>query len=309
MAIVRDEVCANRVGLLAEMGAMEEELLVFGCCYLENGQVKYRVSSDKDEISLFQLDAVDVMVFPTPMQELSWRQLIPSGERDDVLYEIKKKLAQGMQRMYPDKYFTLLRPFAERMPVNTAWPLLQQLQERLEGHFEADELHLYERMLGLCSQKKLLDEAHKEQGRLWLAKNRNQMEDDVVVKERNERTFYGFVYYTQSNVCCTKMNMALDRVLAARMQLEHEGALVGPVLTKTFWFAESSQLAELRGMFDQWLRQVNGQEMYALLKQLSGLPAAVDVAAYQTMLQQTDDLPMESRWALEWYARVWNVKI
>ena len=52
MAIIRDEVCANRVGLLAEMGAMEEELLVFGCCYLENGQVKYRVSSDKDEISL-----------------------------------------------------------------------------------------------------------------------------------------------------------------------------------------------------------------------------------------------------------------
>ena len=61
MAIIRDEVCANRVGLLAEMGAMEEELLVFGCCYLENGQVKYRVSSDKDEISLFQLDAVDAM--------------------------------------------------------------------------------------------------------------------------------------------------------------------------------------------------------------------------------------------------------
>ena len=68
MAIVRDEVCANRVGLLAEMGAMEEELLVFGCCYLENGQVKYRVSSDKDEISLFQLDAVDAMVFPNIRQ-------------------------------------------------------------------------------------------------------------------------------------------------------------------------------------------------------------------------------------------------
>lgn len=53
MGISRDEICAQRIGLIAEMGSMEEEITVFGCCYLEGGKVKYRVSSDKAEIYHF----------------------------------------------------------------------------------------------------------------------------------------------------------------------------------------------------------------------------------------------------------------
>ena len=33
MGISRDEICAQRIGLIAEMGSMEEEITVFGCCY------------------------------------------------------------------------------------------------------------------------------------------------------------------------------------------------------------------------------------------------------------------------------------
>ena len=129
MGVSRDEMCAQRIGLIAEMGSMEEEITVFGCCYLEGGKVKYRVSSDKVEIYHFLLEASDLGLFPTPVHELTVRQLIPAGSKDEVLYQVKRKLAQNLQVLYPADYFAQMKPFIEQEAGNVAWPLLEQLRE------------------------------------------------------------------------------------------------------------------------------------------------------------------------------------
>ena len=121
MGISRDEMCAQRIGQIAEMGCMEEEIVVYGCCYLEDGKVKYRVSSDKDEIYQFLLNASDTGVFPTPVHELTVRQIIPTDGRDEVLYQVKRKL----QMLYPAEYFALIKPFAEQDANNAVWSMLE----------------------------------------------------------------------------------------------------------------------------------------------------------------------------------------
>lgn len=153
MGISRDEICAQRIGQIAEMGCMEEEIIVFGCCYLEDGKVKYRVSSDKDEIYRFLLKASDDKLFPTPVQELTVRQIIPTDGKDEVLYQVKRKLAQKLKMLYPAEYFAQMRPFVEQEAGNAAWPLLEQLREDMEGLFEADELHFYEMLCGSAARK------------------------------------------------------------------------------------------------------------------------------------------------------------
>lgn len=125
MGISRDEMCAQRIGQIAEMGCMEEEIVVYGCCYLEDGKVKYRVSSDKDEIYQFLLNASDTGVFPTPVHELTVRQIIPTDGRDEVLYQVKRKLAKKLQMLYPAEYFALIKPFAEQDANNAVWSMLE----------------------------------------------------------------------------------------------------------------------------------------------------------------------------------------
>lgn len=309
MGISRDEVCADRIGFIASMGAMEEEIVVYGCCYLEAGKVKYRVSADKNEIYQFVLHAADDSLFPTPVHELMERSLIPAGEEDKILYEVEKKLAYQLKAYYPAEYFIALQPVCDAAPADYAWPLLQQLQERIEGHFNADELQLYERIVLQCSQKKLLTQSKKEQCWAWLQKTRSQMEDDVVVKERYQRTFYGFVYDTASGAKRIKQNMELDRIVEVKLELEHSGAVTGPIVEKTFWFAENSQLANLREQFIQWLDTLCDAETWEIIRQIHQLDSAVDEDAYQQVLAKSHELPEQSQYALDWYAQLWQVKV
>lgn len=308
MGISRDEYCAQRIGFIAEMGCMEEEIIVFGCCYLEQGKVKYRVSDNKDEIYQFLLNASNLGVFPTPVHELTVRQLIPTDGKDEVLYQVKRKLAQKLKTLYPAEYFAQMKMFVEQEPNNEAWPLLEQLREDMEGLFEADELHLYEMLVRQCCQKKLLDDKHKQQAWDWLEKNRNQMEDDIVVKEKNERTFYGILYLKTDGSYGSKINLELERVLQEKIALEHDGVLVSPVLRKTFWYRESQELSGLRGKFTDWLKALAGERLKVLLEQLQAFAPAVDAVAYQQMMEQAAQLPQESQYAMQWYSKVWNVK-
>ena len=40
----RDMCCIAAVGNMASMGRFEEEFIMYGCAYLENGNVTYRIS-------------------------------------------------------------------------------------------------------------------------------------------------------------------------------------------------------------------------------------------------------------------------
>ena len=308
MGISRDEICAQRIGQIAEMGCMEEEIIVFGCCYLEDGKVKYRVSSDKDEIYQFLLKASDDKLFPTPVQELTVRQIIPTDGKDGVVYQVKRKLAQKLKTLYPAEYFAQMKQFVEQEAGNAAWPLLEQLREEMEGLFEADELHFYEMLVRQCCQKKLLDDKHKQQAWDWLEKNRNQMEDDIVIKEKNERTFYGILYLKADGTYGSKMNLELERVMQEKISLECDGVLVSPVLHKTFWYREAQELSTLRGKFTDWMKGLAGERLKDLLEQLQSFATPVDKAAYGKMLAQNGQLPQESQYAMQWYRSIWNVK-
>lgn len=300
MGISRDAICADRVGLLADSGSMEQELTVFGTCYLEDGKVKYRVSNDRREIYQFLVDASDDGVWPTPVESLTVRQLVPTGEEESVLYGVKRKLAKRLSEQYPTRYFDVLRPLVDAPATNAAWPLLEALRDHLEGRFEADGLSLYEMLVRDCVTHKHLDQAHKERAWAWLAKNRDQMADDIVIKERNHRTFYGFIVLSEEGAISTVYDLELERVVDKKIIREREGALCGPILHKTFWFKDNRVLPSLRGRFDDWLRSVAGDVLKVLLPKLYALPSAVDAVAID------DTLPDAAQAALRWYRAVWR---
>ncbi len=307
MGISRDAVCGDRIGFIAEMGAMEEEFAVFGCGYLEDGKIKYRVSSDKNEMYAFMLHAGRIPLYPTPIHILSERKLLGVEEKEDFIYQLKQQLAQKLKTFYPKEFFIDMKQLITQAPVNSAWPLLQILQEEIEGNFDFDELYLYRILLEQCYQKKLLDEKHKRLGEAWLEKNYNQMENDTVVKERYQRTFYGFAYYKKEELqWYIKSSTDLERVLEHRLQLEHDNIFVSPILQKTFWFAETQQLPRLKEKYVQWLKELI-QLRQALLLQLYQLQTPISRDVFQKLLGESDFLTEESRFALEWYGKVWNI--
>lgn len=300
MGISRDAICSDRVGLIADSGSMEQELTVFGTCYLEEGQVKYRVSNDRREIYQFLVDASDMGVWPTPVESLTVRQLVPSGEEDSVLYAVKRALAKKLSAYYPPLYFDTMRSLVEAPATNDAWPLLEALRNHLEGRFEADGLLLYEMLVRDCVKQKSLDQAHKQRAWEWLAKNRDQMADDIVIKERNNRTFYGFVILSADGAVSTVYDIELERVIDKKIARERDGVLCGPILHKTFWFKDNQRLSTLRGCFDDWLRSVAVDVLKVILPKLHALPSAVAIVDID------DALPDNAKAALCWYRAVWR---
>jgi len=307
MGISRDAICANRIGFIAELGGMEEELVVYGCCYLEDGKVKYRVSSNKEELYRFLVYETDKPLYPTPIHSLTERCIIASGEEEAVRNQLKRKLARNLQQQYPAEFFERFQPFVAQAASEQAWPLLQELREQIEGHFDADELQLYEMLLKQSVQRKLLSTEKEACAYQWLGRNRSQMEADTVVKERFERTFYGFVYDDEEKSCCTEASMDLDKIVDRKIHLEQHGIYTSPILTKTFWFAENRELPGLKGRFKKWLQSLTDIFLQKWLQELPKLSAAVDRAAYQEMVQKKADLPEESQRVLQWYGKLWNV--
>ena len=109
MVAIRDLKCSQDIAEMAALGKFEEEFIVYGCCYVENGQVYYRVSTQEDELYLFIEQCMERGVYPSPVQRLLNRTLVPSGMQEEYLYQTKIMLAKQMQKNYPS---ALLKQFA-----------------------------------------------------------------------------------------------------------------------------------------------------------------------------------------------------
>ena len=74
MVAIRDLKCSQDIAEMAALGKFEEEFIVYGCCYVENGQVYYRVSTQEDELYLFIEQCMERGVYPNSLVAFSWEK-------------------------------------------------------------------------------------------------------------------------------------------------------------------------------------------------------------------------------------------
>ena len=190
----RDIQCGMDVGRMAELGKFDKEFTVYGCAYWQNGEAYYPLSNKAESIYRFCEAGRLPNILTTAVMSYTVTTSVPSGTCDDIWQTVQWQLARKLAAEYADGYLELLSQLAAAAATDAAWPILQHVQQLLEGRFQRDQLTLFARLAEDCLAAKYLTTAAYQQLQQWLAFNWRQMEDDVLLKDSHGRTLHGFAY-------------------------------------------------------------------------------------------------------------------
>ncbi len=303
----RDINCALDVARMERMGKFPVEMDVYGCAYLENGQVLYRVSSNEEKLYEYIQDSVYENRYPTVMKHLMHSVVVLSGEYEQTVEETKYMLARQMQAQYAG-LFDVLQPLAEIEPNNEAFPFLRQMAESIEGNFDEEELQLLEGSIKFAYRAKILAPDGYRQLLNWIEKQRLQMMDDPVVQDKFGRTFYGFGYLNSHNELKYECDAQKVNIYEKQQAYTMEGRLVMPLYWQSYWFASRSQLNGVKKIFRSELAKNQGESYLQFLKQLKSLPGVIPAGQLNRAIQKMEQKgAAEAAAVLNYYKCLWNL--
>lgn len=88
----------------------------------------------------------------------------------------------------------------------------------------------------------------------WVKENYEKMVDDWIVKEKYERTFYGFAYYKDPESLNVRVDTAPFNLLQKQQDMRQQGFTATPIFKKTIQYKESSAVPKIRRQFQDWLK-------------------------------------------------------
>ena len=153
----------------------------------------------------------------------------------------------------------------------------------MEGRFQRDRLALFESLVEECRAAKLLTETAYQQLKQWLTLNWRQMEDDILLKDINERTLHG-IAYRQCGQICYQYDAQYALIYQRRQQLSAQGILTTPIYSQTYWFPTFSHFADIKKQFAAQLTQLL-PPCLTLLEAIRQLPSAIPFDYFSQIYQ------------------------
>lgn len=282
----RDAQCASDVANMAEMGKFEVDFPVYGCAYLENDCITYRVSSDAKDIYCFLDQSAHYGLYPTSIKHYIRQTPVPSGLRDQIAYETKITLAHMLKHDYGHTFFNLLEPFTKTLESDASASALFKMAEFIEGRFNEWELQLLEGTLNIAFEAKQLTEQSFQSLQTFIKKTRQQMEEDPIVQNIFSRTLFGFCYLTNRNTIKIYVDAQELPVLDRQKRCQSKGYITAPVIEQTYWFKDFGDLPGIRQQFIDSLRMLQNEAYFDVLKRIKTLPAAFVIKDFQEAYQE-----------------------
>lgn len=303
----RDFQVAEDVGKMAALGWIDTEFTMYGCGYLVGDLPHYLISNDANNIYDFIDGGTLSGVYPTPMVSLSKKCPVPSGQKEAIARQVKIELAEEIRRQYPADFLRVLANLGSAQANDGAKELLLTLQEKLTGLFVEDLLQIFESLVSLAYEHKVLGDEARGEFMAWLYDVRKDMMDDVVVKDIFERTFYGFAY-EEGLVIKYYSNTLRETVYARQKEIADEGFVVTPIFWKTYWYNYNYRLDDAKKDYQKYLCEVFGEAYFTLIKEIMALPGPIERAVYwQTIAYAQASFGSTAQNALISYGRKWHL--
>lgn len=306
MVSIREMQVANDIAEMAALGWFPHEFIVYGCCYIENGKLYYKVSSQDTELYHFKEECLKKNIYVSPIVELLNRVSVPSGMQEEYMQKTKIKLAKTMQKNYGADAMQTFHHLAETDGIDSAAELLYNLKHKLIGCFERELLVLVESLVEYAFSQKKLKRATYAELTAWLDYTYSQMEDDVVIQRNFKRTFYGFAYKTESGAVRYIVNASEREVYKRKEELYCKDIASTPILKKVYYFNNQPNLATVRNEFLEVLKSWMDEEYWQYLDAIDALPGVISA-------QQMDDLQREIleqqslQNHLQYYRALWHI--
>lgn len=301
----RDMRCANDVGRMAALGRFDKEFLSYGCAYLKDDVVYYRISSDQGEIQRFFEESIHDHLYPTFVESDIYRSPVPAGMEEEIRYKSKYRLAQSFKEWYPTSFFYELAEWTQIPANDVAADLLQSWFDEIRYHFDLFELQGYQHFLARAHQAKKLTDRSYHYFHEGVEKIVQQFADDPIVKERFDRSLYGFMARDEEGKMTLHFDAQRPKVFAQYLEALCAGNEAAPVLEKTYTFHDFSDFSEIRGAFKTLVRESQGPAYFRALDALRGLPSPVDRAGFSEALARQQDA--HTRKTFTYYGRLWQI--
>lgn len=250
----RDDMCGMDVAQMEDLGGFAQEISVFGCAYKANNSIFYRVTDNPNELYIFYKNCYQQEIYPTLPEIFTERHIIPAGQREAMVFEAKKSCARLLQASFNVDFWQCFDNLTALPASNHALQLLTPQQHALEGRYASDSLNLFEVFADYCLERHCLTLESHQTFSDWIAANRERMVDDWIIKERYERTFYGFGYYKDENDLHVQVDTEPFNLMLKQQDMLLEGFHVTPLLQKTLQFKENRALPTIRKNFTEWLK-------------------------------------------------------
>lgn len=307
LALFRDMMTALDVGKKVEMGYYDVEFNTFGCAYFDGTERNYRISASATKIYDYLESSALNDVYPTTIMATTFRKPIPRGLKDIVALDLKKDLAQTMRQDFSFLFLKSLQQLAESMHQNIAFDLLSNYMDTLEGTFQREQFDLFESTLTMAvtHQKLLQRDYYLLMQRL--NEERQNISDDLRPHDLFHQTFFAFTYELLGKKQYI-YDARKDFVYKKRYEIEKQGALVSPLLTKTCFYNYDYRLIDARKDFAKTLPSIFHPAYMTMLRALKSLPAAISCEKF---LQISNDFSKQFGPAVEdtlnMYGYLWDI--
>lgn len=303
----RDEHCRADVGRMAELGRFGEEFAFYICAYWQAGKVKYRVSEQPDESYDHRQSLLLDGLCPAPIQVHSQRFMIPAGMREGIKQQARVEFARKVRQTYPRAFFQLLERYGNLAPNNEAYPLLLELRLAWNGTFGPDRLQLYKNLVDEAYMKKLLTQQSYSELRRWLSSMWEQPGLYDAPKDRETRTFSGFLSLDADGQTELVSGLPKYKVMIQRERHQMAGRLTTPIFSKTYWFDNITKINAIRQQFaEEALVYLSGDYLDDV-KMLHTLPSVLAGSDFWAEAAQCEQmLGTQAGQALRWYGQLWN---
>ena len=193
--VIRDVDANKDVKELVENGYFAEEISLYGCAYVLNQRICFRIHDNESAIRNFVRREEEAgTIFPTLVDTYYSRKKIPSGMREMKKEEARADLLARMKVEYPSAFFSAFMPLAEYPANDSAAVVLKQWMQGLFCCFDSLQLQLFEGAVKICRQAKLLDIKSYNAMRQWCEDRWIQIQRQSQVYLAYNCHFYGFAY-------------------------------------------------------------------------------------------------------------------
>lgn len=241
---LHDEVVAEEVGQMAELGYFDTEFTMYGCAYLENGKRYYKISPEAADIYTFIEKSNLRNIFPSNVYQYTKKCAVPAGMKEEIAQEVKLELAKRLSEEFPVDFFDTLHYLANRVTDNRANEYLWNMVDELEGLFEFEKIQRFENTLNYVYSCRRISEKEFLRLHKWLKDERKSMLENYISKDIFEKTMYGMMYLDDERPCYIE-NARMEYVYEKMYDIERKGGIVTPIFSKTYWYNYRYRLADV----------------------------------------------------------------
>ena len=302
-----DAIAAAQSRELLDSGFMEEEFACYGTAYIENGKIKYYISSTERSMNKFVANSIMHNIYPTPAKYYVTRRNVMAGMKDEMRQKFKWQTAYNLKQEYPHIYFEAMEQLSGYPMDDKAMPILSALKEEVENSFDRDALEIFRGLaLEALTMKHLTKEGYAYWMN-WLDDEYRKMEEDILEYNYYRRSYSGFGYESNGKILY-KGNAFETKTIEHRNKAITEGKLVTPILRKNYFAGTYGELDQGRDDFKVLLQSYYNVGFMEIVRTLHELPSVVPKQEYLNWYQKIEETKKEKAIeSFKYHGHLWHV--